>query len=708
MSEKRDLRPLFNPSSVAIVGASNDPDKWGHWLARGSLEGDHLRSVYFVNRRGGEVLGHRAYESVADLPEPPDLVALCVPEAGFEQALEDALAAGARALVGITAGLAETGREGRAREEAAVAKVRQAGAVLLGPNCLGLSDAAASLFLSSNKLAPGPIGLISQSGNLALELGQKAVEAGLGVARFASVGNQADLDVSDLLHDFTDAPSVEVICVYCEDFRDGRGFVDVASRATEAGKPVVLLAPGESDASRRAARSHTGALVSSQTAVEAACRAAGIERVSTPKELIDACQSLLLGLLPKGPRVGVVADGGGHGAIASDAVAMRGLEVPELSPALTKELAGATGTAGGTDNPVDLAGAGEQDIWSFTRVALALAASDEVDSVLLTGYFGGYGQYSPEMAKAEAEVGSFLASIMQTSEKPMVVHSMHRLVDEEKVGEEAGPLGKLRDGRVPVYANVEDAAEALVRLTRRAESLHKRRRPRPAGGVERPAGRRVAEGGYFAARALLAEAGFPFLPAQEARTVEQAVLAAETVGYPVVIKAAELEHKSDSGGVALDVSGEGEVRRTVAGFAERFGESRLSVEPMANVSGVELLVGAVRDPRFGPVALVALGGIYAEVLDDTAVALAPVDEHEALELIGRLRAAPLLLGARGRQALAVGEAARALSVLSEVAAAHPEVLELEVNPLVVEASEVVGLDARMVVAHASGAGGGEP
>lgn len=707
MTAKRDLRPLFNPSSVAVIGASDDPGKWGNWLARGSLEGEHLRSVYFVNHRGADVLGRRAYKSVTELPEAPELVALCVPETGFEQALDEALVAGARAIVGITAGFAETGPQGRAREEAAVAKVREAGAVLLGPNCLGLSDAPASLFLSSNKLVPGPIGLISQSGNLALELGQKAAEAGLGVARFASVGNQADLDVSDLLDDFTDAPAVEVICVYCEDFRDGRGFVEMASRATEAGKPVVLLAPGESDASRRAARSHTGALVSSQTAVEAACLAAGIERVSTPKELVDACQALLLGLLPSGRRVGVVADGGGHGAVAADAVAVRGLDVPELSFDLADELAQATGTAGGTDNPVDLAGAGEQDIWSFTRVAVALAASDEVDSVLLTGYFGGYGQYSAELARAEAEVGSFLASTVQTSGKPMVVHSMHRLVDEPKVGDGAGPLGKLREGRVPVYANVEDAAEALVRLTRRAESLEARR-PRVAGVKPSPPGRRVSKGGYFAARALLGEAGFPFLPAREARSVGEAVAAADEIGYPVVIKAAELEHKSDSGGVALGVSGEEDVRRTVVGFAEKFGETRLSIEPMASVSGVELLVGAVRDPRFGPVVLVALGGIYAEVLDDTAVALAPVDETEALKLIGRLRAAPLLFGARGRPALALEQAAKSLAVLSEVAAAHPELVELEVNPLLVGASQVVGLDARMVVAQASTGGGGEP
>jgi len=255
----RDLTPLFDPRSVAIVGASNDPAKWGNWLARGALRGEHRRPVYLVNRNGGEVLGRPAYASLADLPDAPDLVVVSVPAGAFERAVDDALAAGARALVGITAGLGESGEEGLDRERALVERVRAAGAVLLGPNCLGVFDATSDLGLASNEFPPGAIGLISQSGNLALELGLLARDHGMGFSRFASVGNQADVDLAELVAAFAAHSPTELIAVYAEDFRDGRAFVDAAAAC---GKPVILLTVGRSEASVRAARSHTGALVS--------------------------------------------------------------------------------------------------------------------------------------------------------------------------------------------------------------------------------------------------------------------------------------------------------------------------------------------------------------------------------------------------------------------------------------------------------------
>src|SRR5436305_11786906 len=202
----RDLRPLFDPASVAILGASDDPAKWGNWLARGALRGAHRRPVYLVNRNGGEVLGERAYRSLAELPEAPELVVVAVPAGAFEQAVDDALTRGTRALVGITAGLGESGDEGRARERALVERVRAAGAVLLGPNCLGVFDASSDLGLASNEFPPGSIGLISQSGNLALELGILAEPYGLGFSRFASIGNQADLGLAELVASFADHP----------------------------------------------------------------------------------------------------------------------------------------------------------------------------------------------------------------------------------------------------------------------------------------------------------------------------------------------------------------------------------------------------------------------------------------------------------------------------------------------------------------------
>lgn len=704
--QERDLSKLFEPTSVAVVGASDDPAKWGHWLARGALEGEHRRTVYLVNRRAAEVLGRPTYRSVEALPQPPELVVLCVPAESFDTAVDEALEKGAKAIVGITAGMAETGPDGARREAAVARRVREAGAVLLGPNCLGVIDSAAELHLAAERLPAGSIGLISQSGNLALELGVKAGDAGIGFARFASVGNQADLEVADLVAEFTLAPAVEVIAVYCEDFRDGRRFVEAAARATEQGKPVLLLAVGSSTAAARAARSHTGALVSGDSAVLAACRAAGIERVRTPKELVDTAQALMLGLLPRGRRVAVVGDGGGHGAVAADVTEAAGLEVPAFSAPLAARLGQATGTPGGTSNPVDLAGAGERDIWSFVRVVSALAESDEVDALLLTGYFGGYGSYSPEMAGSEAEVAAAIAALVTATGKPMVVHAMHRAsAGFADANRPDGPLDRLRAGRLPIYPSVEEAVAAVARLARRAEALGRLRhgpallerlRVGTPGSVSDPDVEDLVGSGYFAARTLLERSGFPFVPALRATDLDAARKAASELGYPVAVKAVGLEHKSDAGGVALGVSSDAELEAVVRDFLDRFAGTVLSVESMAP-GGVELLVGAVRDPRFGPVVLAGFGGIYTEVLRDTAVALAPVGREEAEELILSLQASPLLLGARGRAALDVAAAAEALVVLSEVAARHPRVNELEVNPLLVAREGAYGLDARVVL-----------
>ncbi len=696
MRTATDLSALFSPASVAIVGASEDPLKWGNWLAQGAIRGEHRRQVFLVNKRARSVLGHETYKSLADLPSPPELVVLVVPATHFDTAVDEALAAGARAIVGITAGLAETGAEGRLREQAAVEKIRAAGAVLLGPNCLGVMDVSSELYLASNELPPGPIGVISQSGNLALELGIKAGQAGLGLSRFASVGNQADIEVADLVDDFVRSETTEVIAVYCEDFRNGRRFLDAAAAAREAGKPVVLLAVGASQAAARAARSHTGALVSGERSIEAACRAAGIVRVATPKELVDTVQALLTGCVAKGRRVGILADGGGHGAIAAEVSEASGLEVPAFSTELTSRLSAATGTPGGASNPVDLAGAGEQDIWSFERVVSTLLASEEVDAVLVTGYFGGYSIYAPQLAEEEAAVASALSARARDSDKPLLVHAMH-FADATTLAAAGGrtPLEELREGRVPVYADVEDAVSTLARLAlghgRMSPCVPELPVPSPGPG----------SGGYFAARALLERYGVPLAPARRVSDRDEAIRAASELGYPVVVKAAALEHKSDAGGVVLGISDDEALEETTRRLWSRFGLSPLSIESMiSHEAGAEMLIGTVRDPRFGPVALVGMGGVYTEVLDDVAACLAPVSEKEAETLIRSLRGAPILLGARGRRPLDVAAAAHALASLSRAAAVHPAVVELEVNPLLVGPEGAEGLDARLVVDEA--------
>jgi acetate---CoA ligase (ADP-forming) len=668
----RDLQPLFSPESVAVVGASEDQRKWGNWLARGALRGESRRPAYLVNHRARELFGRPAYASLADLPERPDLVVVAVPFAALHDAVDDALRAGARAIVAISAG-------GDASDDAALAaRVTEAGAVLLGPNCLGVLDSAELLDLASSPLPAGSIGLISQSGNLALELGLLAAPEGLGFSRFASLGNQADLDATDLIRAFTAHDATRLIALYVEDFRDGRAFARAAAQAAEAGKPVVALAIEHGEATSRAVSSHTGALASDGAAIDAACRAAGIHRVRTPRELIDTAQALLGSRPAPGRRVAILADGGGHGSIAAGVAADLGLQVPQLAPDVAVSLRDQLPAAAGVSNPVDLAGGAEQDVHTFDRVALTLLGRDQADALLITGYFGGYAEYGPEVEDEEVRVAARLGAVAAETDRPIVVHTMYP---------RGGAAVALRRAGVPVYESVEQAAAAVRRLADAGSGQ--------LGAVPMlPASEPEADGdGYDAARAVLDGGGVPFVAQRTVTGRDAALAAAGDIGYPIVLKALGALHKSEGGGVVLGIPDPAALERAFDGMTAR----RYSVEAMAPLAdGVELLIGARWDARFGPVALAGAGGIHAEVLRDTAVALAPLTETEAEAMLRSLRIAPLLLGARGRPAVDLASAAAALAALSRVAAAHPELAELEVNPLLVTPAGAVALDARFV------------
>jgi len=677
----RDLTPLFEPRTLAIVGVSSDPGKWGYWFARDALRGAHRRAVYLVGRSGGEVHGKPVYRSLEELPEAPELVVLSVPADGLEQAVDDSLAVGARALVAIAAGFAEVGEEGAAREQALVERVRAAGAALVGPNCLGLFDGAAELQLASTPLPAGPIGFVSQSGNVMLEVALLLEDVELGFSRAVSIGNQADVGATELVDALGEHDGTRVIGIYCEDFLDGRAFVEAARTA---GKPVVLLTAGRTEAGSRAARSHTGALTSGREAVEAACRAAGIHLVDTPRELVDVAQALLAPHRPRGGQIAVVGDGGGYGAIASDLLGGRGIELPALSERTQAALRDWLPANASTVNPVDLAGAGEQDVFSFAHTTRALLGDGGVDAVLFTAYFGGYSTLADELGEPELAAAELLGQAMAESGKPLVVHTMHW---------NTPPSRALRAAGVPVYRVIESAVDAIAALV-----VDGRPDPPPLPPLPAPTAP-LTDSGYAAVRAALAEAGIPFGPARTVSSRGEALAAAAELGYPLVLKALGRLHKSDAGGVALGLRDEQELAAAFDDISARLDPESFSLEAAEDVaSGFELLVGARRDPRFGPLVVVAAGGIQAELARDTAVALAPIDAAAAEALIRSLGSAPLLLGARGRRRLDVEAATRAVVALSSFAAAHPEIAEVEVNPLLVRIEGVVGLDARMVLA----------
>ena len=664
------------------MGASAAPAKWGHWLARGALGGERQRAVFLVNRSGQEILGRPSFRSLSELPKPVEMVVIAIGVDGFEQAVADALEAGARAIVAITSGLGEMGDEGRAVEARVVAQVRAAGATLVGPNCLGVADTGSNLLVAYSEFAAGPVGLISQSGNLALELALLAGETGVGFSRFVSVGNQADLEVADVIEELAAHRPTRVIAVYVEDFRDGRALARAALHAYEADKPVILLTVGTSEAGARSARTHTGALVSATVAIDAACESSGMLRVATPREMIELAQGLLMPHMPSGPRIGIVGDGGGHVALAADLVAGYGLDTPILSNALAARIGDTLPPAAATTNPVDLAGGGEQDLFNYSRTVQALAKSGEVDAVLLTGYFGGYAGQSEEFSTVETEVARTMAAAAAESECSLVVQTMYPASAASKA---------LRSMQVPVYADIDSAARVLARLAERTQ--------RPPSGIPSLPGERTAaplHEGYFEARHLLAGAGIPFVEAREVRGVDAARVAAADLGFPVVLKALGSWHKSDAGGVRLGITGMRELEAAFDEMTSRLEPSAFSVERLAPTrDGIELLIGARRDRSFGPVVVIGLGGVHAELLRDVVVALAPIGTEQADRMIRSLRGASLLLGARGGQPLNIAAAAQAAARLSELAARRREIAEIEINPMLVLRGGVLGLDARV-------------
>jgi acyl-CoA synthetase (NDP forming) len=680
----RDLSALFDPRSVAVVGASAVDGKWGNWIARGVLTGAHRRDVYLVNAKGGEAFGHPMYPSLREAPGRAELVIVSVPERFVEAAVDEALELGARALVLITAGLGELGSDGRARELEMARRAREAGAVMLGPNCIGLYDAAAELLASSNEYPAGRIGVVSQSGNVSIDLGMQCQRVGLGFSRFASLGNQADLTVADVVADLGRHEGTDLIALYVEDFADGRAFVEAAREASRV-KPVLVLSSGRSAAGRRGASSHTGALVSDDAVVDAACRAAGALRVDSPAQLVDAALALLASPLPRGRRVAIIADGGGHGALAGDMVTAEGLDVPEFSDGLVARLESGISVRSGMRNPVDLVTMGDDGMGLFSRACRLALGSGEADIALVTGYLGGYRLYSEAYHRAEAEEAERLA-VAQASGGPVIVHSMF-------ASEEGGD--DLRAPGLAVYERVEQAARAVAVMVRAAEL---RGAPEPLP-VPPPAPASAVSAGYAEARALLRAAGIRYGEGALVADAAEAVAAADAQGlYPATLKAVDerIVHKSDAGGVRVGLPDAAALRRAADEMTAALSPERLFVEQTADLrDGIELVAGARRDPRFGAVVLVGLGGVLVETLRDTALALAPVDATEAERLLRSLRGAALLDGVRGRPAVDVAAAADAVARLSALAAAHPEIAEIEINPLLVGPTGCVALDARM-------------
>ncbi|HEY7204413.1 MAG TPA: acetate--CoA ligase family protein [Methylomirabilota bacterium] len=688
------LGPLLSPETVAVIGASRNPLKVGGSVIANLRSGGFGGRIVPVNARADSVQGFSTAKSVLDIDGPVDLAVVAIPAEGVLPALRDCVAKGVKAAVVISAGFRETGPEGRRREAELREWLREQPLRVLGPNCLGWIRPASRLNLTFAPGMPesGGIAFISHSGALAVAILDWARDRRLGFSLFASLGNQADVSESDVLEAMAEDAQTRVIACYLEGVADGRRFLGALRRAAAA-KPVVLLKAGRSAEGARAVASHTGALAGSDRAFDAAVHETGAVRVDTVEELFDLSRGLATQPLPRGRRLVVLTNGGGLGIVSTDAARVAGLTMTTLPDTVVRELGEELPANATLSNPIDLVGDADARRYGHALHALGPTTADAV-LVLL----------SPQAATDAASVARTVAAATRGWPIPVVA----ALVGGVRV---APGVRTLEEAGIPCFSFPERAVKTLAGMARIAEHRsRKREREASAGPAVGAAaawrhamiGRGARQLGLGELVPLLTAYGIPVIPVATARSPREAARIAESVGLPVALKVVspQITHKSDVGGVALDLRDSPAVERMAQAILDRVHAARpdatlegIAVQPMVP-AGRELLLGSVRDPQFGPLVVVGCGGIYVEVLADTAARLAPVGPDEARAMLGELKIAPLLHGARGQAPVDLSSLAAVVSAFSRVLLDVPEMDEIEINPLMAGPDGVRVVDAR--------------
>jgi acetate---CoA ligase (ADP-forming) len=681
------LRPFFEPASVAVVGASPRRGTIGGELFRNILAGDFAGAAYPVNPKGAAVAGVRAYSSIGEIPDPVDLAVISVPAEHALGAAEEALRHGIRALVVISAGFAEVGTEGAERQERLLALVRAHGARLIGPNCLGIAVAGPRLnaTFAARSAPSGNIGFSSQSGALGLALLEAADARGLGLSAFVSIGNKADVSSNDLLEWWEDDEVTDVVLLYVESFGNPRRFARLARRVARR-KPVLALKSGTSATGQRAASSHTAALAGSEAGVDALFDQAGVIRAASLEELIDVAALLAGQPEPRGRRVAVLTNAGGLGILAADACDAAGLELPALSGETVSRLRELLPEEASVANPVDMLGSATAA--SYEQALPVVLADPHVDAALVL--------FVPAVPATADEVAAAVdASATEAgTDKPVLAVVMS-----------SGGIPEALRGSsaAAAFTYPESAARALGRVAERAEWLR-----RPLGavpsleGVDRAAAAAVVDRVLAGAedawldpadtREILTAYGLPLVPERVAADPDEAAKAAGALGFPAVVKSAEAgAHKTETGGVALDLEDAAAARAA----AERIG-GRVVVQPMVR-GGTELLAGLVQDPVFGPLVAFGPGGVFAELIGDAGLRIAPLTDVDAEELVTSGKAGRLVRGFRGAPAADVGALVDLVHRLSALGEDLPAVAELDLNPVLAFPDRAVAVDARIRV-----------
>jgi acetyl coenzyme A synthetase (ADP forming)-like protein len=701
MHNSQSLDPIFQPRSIAVVGASRSASTIGHQVLANLIHYGYTGAVYPINPKADSIHSIRAYHSVAEVPDPIDLAVICVPKELALDAAEACGRAGVKGLVVITAGFREIGGAGVEREQKLMEIVQKYGMRMVGPNCMGVlnTDPAFSMNATFAPCMPpaGSTAFLSQSGALGLSVLDYAREYGIGISQFASIGNKPDVSGNDLLLQWESDEHVSVILMYVENFGNPRRFLEIASRVTKK-KPIIVLKSGRSKIGAHAAASHTGALAASDLAVDALLAQAGVLRAESMEELFDMAMAFAVPTLPRSRRTAVLTNSGGPGILVVDALEAYGLELVDLHESTVNKLKSILPAEASLRNPLDMIASATPASY---RVALeSLLHDPNVDAVISI--------FVPPLGVQQTAVADAIITAAATNrDKPVVSVLM---------GREGLPQGRaeLAEARIPAYVFPESAARGLSALNRQREWLARVADSDAPLDVERAQAvdivKRVLQRGEeklneVEALNLLRCYGVDVAPAKLALTVDDAAAIAESLGLPVVMKivSPDIMHKTDVGGVRVGLQRIEEVRFA---FDEIVRNATIAVAG-ARVEGVlvqkmvtggrELIAGVTRDPLFGPLVMFGLGGIYAEALRDVTFRIAPLSEHDANDMIEGIRARKIIEGMRGQAAVDRAALRDVLRRVSQLAIDIPQIQELDLNPLLGFDDGVVAVDARVRV-----------
>jgi acyl-CoA synthetase (NDP forming) len=688
------LDALFRPTSVAILGASDDPTRISGRPLRYLLEGGFKGGIFPVNPNRETVQGVKAYKSLADVPAVPDVALLAVPASLTEQAVRDCIAKGVKGAVIFSAGYAESGEEGLEVQKRIADIARAGGLRLLGPNCLGIFNPQIGFFgtftqsLDREMPGPGPLGIISQSGAYGSHIAYLARKRGIGINYWITTGNEADIDVAESLEWMAVQPDIKVIMAYVEGVRDGPRFRNALELARQNRKPVVMMKVGRSEIGAKAASSHTASLAGADAIYDAVFAQCGVHRATTTEEQIDVAYACARGVFPKSNKLGVVTLSGGAGVLISDAAERHGLDVAPMPVTAQKKLKDLLPFAS-VENPVDTTAQALNDMNLLARNIEVILEEGGYDAVI--GFFSSV----PNTRTLSGPLRDAIAKGCARFPDRLIALSMIGDPDVVAAYEASGFL---------VFEDSDRAVAALAALVGFSKAFDRSDDTpdiQPAASIGTEA---LSES---AAKCLLGAAGIPFLDERVAGTPAQAGADADAIGYPVVLKivSPDIEHKTEIGGVLLDVSDRAGVESGFKTLTTRAAEHRpdariegVLVAPMAR-KGVETIIGVSRDPVFGPAVMFGIGGVHVEVLKDVVFRLAPFGRAEAVRMIDQIRGRALLSGVRGSAPADVDALADLLVRTSEFAAAHRDDIEtIDLNPVVVLAAGegVVALDALVV------------